>query len=120
MSDMVLPSPEVFERAFAFARSTNRGGVQEWMLWEGWEQNVGCHQCADEGPDAPCWGVEGCHGFSEDCGCRECVAIEAAEREADRARALAAVSTDIAPVALHVELAQVGERIDQPRDGRAG
>jgi len=111
-------SPEL-ERACAFAAITNRGGVQEWMLWAGWVQHVGCHVCADEGSAAACWGVEGCHGFAEDCGCVECVGLEEAERERDRA--LRVLAEDIArPAALCDELARVGEQIDQPMDGRPG
>lgn len=108
-----LESGPALDRAVAFAAAANRGGVQAWMLWAGWEQHVGCHQCADEGPDAPCWGIEGCHGFENDCSCTECVELEALELARARRR-------DTSAPALRDELAGVGEQIDQPMDGRVG
>ena len=101
---------------------TNRGGVQPWMLWPGWVQHVGCYQCAGDGPDAACWGVEGCHGFDEDCGCSECVALERAELAAEQRSllALAGGLEDPHAGALRDELALVDAQIGQPLDGRAG
>jgi len=46
--------------------------VQPWMEWEGWAGWVGCDRCAGDGPEAPCWGYVGCHGYENACGCREC------------------------------------------------
>jgi hypothetical protein len=116
-----IPTPGL-ELAVAFAALTSRGDVQAWMLWEGWAQHVGCYRCAGDGPDAPCWGVEGCHSFDEDCGCVECAALEAAELESERARSLVALARDLGdPEALRDELAGVTGQIDHAMDGgRAG
>lgn len=46
--------------------------VEPWMLWEGWEASVGCERCLCDGPSAPCWGYEGCHGYYWGCGCKDC------------------------------------------------
>lgn len=109
------------ERAVAFAAMTNRGGVQAWMLWAGWAQHVGCYQCAGEGREAECWGVEGCHGFENDCGCIPCVALETDELQAGQARlALAADLERPFAGALRDELALVDAQIGEPTDGRAG
>ena len=119
---MIAVSPAL-ERAVSFAAMTNRGGVQEWMLWEGWSTHVGCYQCAGDGPDAPCWGVEGCHGFENDCSCRDCIAIEQDELAGDPARSLLAVAEDLEdPYAgeLRDEPALVDAQIGEPLDGRAG
>lgn len=71
--------------------------IEPWMRWPGWEGWVGCDVCADLGPHAPCWGHEGCHGYLNGCGCRECMEREAKEwREMKREAAVlrrAAVST---------------------------
>ncbi|TDA67704.1 MAG: hypothetical protein D9V47_09270 [Clostridia bacterium] len=53
--------------------------VQPWMEWEGWTVWVGCDTCAGDGPEAPCWGYTGCHGYLQGCGCRECTDQEAKE-----------------------------------------
>jgi hypothetical protein len=119
MSQTTSPA---LERAIAFAAMTNRGGVQAWMLWGGWVHHVGCYECAGDGPEAACWGVEGCHGFENDCSCRECVLLEADELEQERARSLQALAADLGdPEALRDELAGVAGVIDQRMmDGRAG
>lgn len=54
--------------------------VQPWMEWEGWGAWVGCDRCAGDGPEAPCWGRQGCHGYYNGCGCRECVKQDAREQ----------------------------------------
>lgn len=54
--------------------------VEEWMLWDGWENWVGCEWCREGGPDAECWGFAGCHGYERGCGCRYCVEQEEYER----------------------------------------
>jgi hypothetical protein len=46
--------------------------VEEWMLWEGWTDWVGCESCYDGGRDAICWGKAACHGFENGCGCAAC------------------------------------------------
>jgi hypothetical protein len=47
--------------------------VQGWMLWELWQERIGCDTCQKFGPAAPCWGAYGCHGFASGCGCIDCV-----------------------------------------------
>ena len=67
------------ERAVPFAQLSNRAGVQQWMLWDGWCLHVGCDVCADHGPAAPCWGHSGCHGWIEGCGCTRCATRQVRE-----------------------------------------
>lgn len=52
--------------------------VQPWMTWPGWEAWVGCDRCAGDGPEAPCWGYEGCHGYANGCGCQKCIRLDRA------------------------------------------
>ncbi|TDA68000.1 MAG: hypothetical protein D9V47_09130 [Clostridia bacterium] len=66
------------ERAREFAEFVGVQ-VQPWMLWPGWAAWVGCDRCAGDGPEAPCWGQAGCHGYLNGCGCGRCVAKEAEE-----------------------------------------
>ena len=47
---------------------------EDWMLWHGWSDGVGCNRCAENGRDAPCWGRAACHGYSAGCGCDQCFA----------------------------------------------
>lgn len=121
---MSAPLTPGLERAVAFAALTNRGRVQEWMLWEGWVHYVGCYECAGDGPLAGCWGVEGCHGYENDCSCRECIEIETAELQGEQqARSLLALAGDREDPyagALRDELALVDARNCEPTDGRAG
>lgn len=91
----MTPMTPQLERAVVFAAMTNRGGVQAWMLWPGWVQYVGCHRCSGDGPAAVCWGVEGCHGYAEACGCAECAEIEAEELRAENARSLQALAAGL-------------------------
>lgn len=53
--------------------------VEPWMEWPGWQGWVGCDRCAGDGPEAPCWGHAGCHGYLNGCGCRECMEQERRE-----------------------------------------
>lgn len=66
------------DRAVEFAMLANRGGVQDWMLWDGWLLHVGCGLCAG-GADAGCWGRADCHGYGNDCGCRDCAETQDAD-----------------------------------------
>ena len=49
---------------------------EPWMnarLWgSGRHESVGCSHCAEGGPEAGCWGLVGCHGFWNGCGCLDC------------------------------------------------
>lgn len=53
--------------------------VEDWMLWEGWDEYIGCDLCDSDGPEAPCWGMAQCHGYMNGCGCRECTQREQEE-----------------------------------------
>lgn len=67
-------------RARQFAKQA-ASRLQPWMHWDGWVLFVGCDVCLDDGVDAECWGREGCHGYTNGCGCTDCAhqqAIDAA------------------------------------------
>ena len=89
-----------FELAVAFARLTNRGGVQVWMRWPGWSLHAGCDRCVGDGPDAPCWGVAGCHGYDRGCGCEICALLQLEDERAQAAgeRAVLAEPLDVGPL----------------------
>lgn len=46
--------------------------VQDWMLWKGWHQWVGCEDCHEGGQSASCWGLACCHSYENGCGCFGC------------------------------------------------
>ena len=48
------------------------GRLEPWMLAPTWVAVVGCEHCALSGPEAHCWGLVGCHGYYNGCGCRDC------------------------------------------------
>ena len=61
-----------WSRAVEFARLAGTH-VETWMFWAGWTGSVGCDECQTAGPKlARCWGVAGCHGYAQGCGCAEC------------------------------------------------
>lgn len=64
---------EIAKEFIANCEDTRVKLIEDWMLWEGWTEYVGCEKCALHGKDAPCWGVAGCHGFYDGCGCESCM-----------------------------------------------
>jgi hypothetical protein len=49
---------------------------EAWMessIWEAW---IGCEICNERGKEAPCWGLDDCHGFYNGCGCIYCMELE--------------------------------------------
>ncbi len=60
--------------------------VEPWMEWGGWYGYVGCENCAEGGPQAPCWGRPSCHGYLHGCGCQGCAERDAEVLEALRLR----------------------------------
>jgi hypothetical protein len=61
-----------FIKAKRFAKKFGKY-VEDWMLWDGWTNYIGCDECNTKGPKAPCWGVKGCHGYYNGCCCKNCV-----------------------------------------------
>ena len=55
--------------------------IEPWMQSSIWGAWVGCENCREGGPDAPCWGRTSCHGYFDGCGCRDCIARDRAEAE---------------------------------------
>lgn len=115
-----MTARDEFALAVAFARLTNRGVVQAWMRWIGWEQAVGCDRCAGDGPDASCWGLAGCHGFHWGCGCAICSLLQLEDERAQRAgeHAVLAQPLDVGP--LRRELAALDALIEPSNHRRAG
>jgi len=68
-----------FERAKQFVEDCEDSRVkmiEDWMLWDGWGEWIGCERCAIHGMYADCWGKTGCHGYYEGCGCTSCTMRE--------------------------------------------